>query len=150
MNKAEAAELLAFAAAFDQRTIGNADVEAWALALADVPWDGSTRAAVAAFYGAPDGGAAGGERRFMQPHNVRTGRTRIRHDRLARVVEPTPNEVEGVAYHEELRAIRRAIADGDIPDQAAAERYTQWGGSLYREHQRREQIAGGGGIRELA
>jgi len=147
--ESEAAELLAFAAAFDQRTTGHADVQAWALALADVPWDGSTRAAVAAFYGVPDGGGTPGERRFMQPHNVRTGRTRIRHDRLARIVEPAPNTVEGVAYHDELRALRKAIADGDIADQAAADRYTAWGGSLHLLAQR-GHLAPGEERREIA
>lgn len=136
MNKAEAAKLLTFCAAFDQRTIGSADVEAWALALADVPWDDSARAAVAAFYGAPGGSDDRDARRFIQPHHVRTGRTRIRHDRLARVVEPTPNTVEGVTYHDELRAVRKAIADGLIKDQADAEQYTAAGESMHLIYQR--------------
>jgi hypothetical protein len=37
MMKSEVAQLLAFCAAYDQRTIGKADVEAWAEAL-DSPW----------------------------------------------------------------------------------------------------------------
>jgi hypothetical protein len=37
MMKSEVAKLLAFCAAYDQRTIGKSDVEAWAEAL-DSPW----------------------------------------------------------------------------------------------------------------
>lgn len=147
MNKAEAAELLTFAAAFDQRTIGNADVEAWALALADVPWDDSTREAVARFYRTPP--KDGEERRFLQHHNVRTYRSRVRVERLERIVEPTPNAVEGVSYVDELRALRKAIADGTIADQAAAERYTAWGGSMHLLAQR-GQITPGEQRREIA
>ena len=44
-------------------------------------------------------------------------------------------EVE-VTYGEELRAIRRAIADGRIAEQADAEAYTAWGGSLHLAYQR--------------
>lgn len=135
MNKADAAKLLAFAAAFDQRTIGDADVHAWALALADLPWDDTAREAIAAFYGTTGPHGAPEERRFIQPHHVRTGRARIRHDRLARIVEPAPNHVEGVTSAQELRALRRAIADGEIPDQTAADRYTAWGGSLHLLHE---------------
>lgn len=135
MNKADAAELLTFAAAFDQRTIGNADVEAWALALADLPWDDSARAAIAAYYGSAGGYPATGERRFIQPHNVRAGRARIRTDRLERIVEPAPNTVDGVGSCAELRAIRRAIADGHIDGEPAVEAYRRWGGSLHLAYQ---------------
>jgi hypothetical protein len=150
MRKSDAAELLAFTAAFDQRTIGHADVEAWALALADVPWDDTARQAIADFYGTAGGYPATGERRFIQPHNVRAGRSRIRNDRLARIVEPPPNVVEGVRSYEEVRALRKAIADGEIPDQAAADRYTAWGGSLHLLHQQRDGIDPGDGPREIA
>lgn len=141
MNKSDAAELLTFAAAFDQRTIGNADVEAWALALADIPWDDSTRAAIAAFYGAPGSTDDRDTRRFVQPHNVRAGRSRIRNDRLARIVEPTPNPHAEVTYGEELRAIRRAIADGRITDEQDVENYRRWGGSLHLAYERGESPA---------
>lgn len=150
VKKSEAAELLAFAAAFDQRTIGHADVEAWAVALADIPWDGTARQAIADHYSAPGGHPATGERRFIQPHNVRVGRSRIRNDRLARIVEPPPNPVEGVRSYEEVRALRRAIADGEIADQAAADRYLAWGGSLHLLHQQNGQITPGDGPKEIA
>jgi hypothetical protein len=37
MNRAEVARLLALAAAYDRRTVGDADIAAWAAALADIP-----------------------------------------------------------------------------------------------------------------
>lgn len=134
MNKSDAAELLAFAAAYDQRTIGNADVEAWALALADIPWDDTTRTAVAGFYTQPaptydPTGAFG--RRSIQPHHVRAGRVAIRNDRIARLPQPCPNPVYGVTEQEELLAIRAAIADGHITTTAQLHAYERWGGSLH-------------------
>lgn len=128
MNKAETAQLLTLLAAFDQRTLDQTDVEAWHMALKDVPLDESTKDAVAAFYG--DSG--GEERRFMQPHNLRTGRKRLRADRLEKITpRPAPNAVEGVSSPEEERAVIRAIGDGVISSQADAEAYTAWGGSLH-------------------
>ncbi|MFK0297225.1 hypothetical protein ACIQU6_43090, partial [Streptomyces sp. NPDC090442] len=47
MTPADAAELLSLCAAFDRRTIGEADAHAWARALHDVPLDEDTRTAVA-------------------------------------------------------------------------------------------------------
>lgn len=136
MNKADTAELLAFAAAFDQRTIGNADVEAWTLVLADTPWDDTTREAIALYYRtAPQNPE---ERRFLQVHHVRTYRSRVRQRRFDHVREPVPNTVEGVHYCDELRAVRTAIADGRIKDQADADAYERWGGSLHLANQRGE------------
>lgn len=150
VKKSEAGEALAFCAAFDQRTIGHADAEAWALALADVPWDDTSRQAIADFYTAPSSDYDRDSRRFIQPHHMRTGRTRIRERRLAAIAEPPPNTVPGVGYHDELRALRKAIADGDIADQAAADKYTAWGGSLHLLHQERDQLGPGDGPREIA
>jgi hypothetical protein len=138
MKKSEATEALTFCAAFDQRTIGHADAEAWALALADVPWDDTSRQAIADFYTAPSSDYDRDSRRFIQPHHVRAGRARIRNDRIARIVEPTPNPHDEVTYGEELRAIRRAIADGRITDEQGVENYRRWGGSLHLAYQRDE------------
>ena len=146
MNKAETAELLTFAAAFDQRTIGNADVEAWALTLADLPWDDSTREAVALYYRTPPQNPE--ERRFLQVHHVRTYRSRVRRRRLDSIREPAPNEVEDIDFCDELRAIRTAIADGRMKDQRAADAYEKWGGSLHQAMQR-EALADGPSRGEL-
>lgn len=39
MTRSEAARLLAIAAGIDQRTIGDADVQAWQMVLADIDYD---------------------------------------------------------------------------------------------------------------
>lgn len=138
VNKAETAELLTFTAAFDQRTIGRADVEAWAIALADVPWDDTTRTAVANFYSSPAyAGDPGGEaqRRFMQPHQLVAARARIRKDRIERLPMPCPNSIPGVSEGDELRAIAKAIGDGAITTRAELAAYERWGGSLHLAQQ---------------
>lgn len=127
MKKSEVPLLFALLAAFDQRTTGHADVEAWYLALKDVPWDESTMEAVATFYGGP--GAQ--ERRWMQPHDLKRCRRKLREDRLERITLPPPNDVEGVPSPVEERAVIRAVGDGVISNQQEAEAYTAWGGSLH-------------------
>ncbi|MFF9568469.1 hypothetical protein [Streptomyces sp. NPDC014685] len=80
MDKADAAELLGYCAAFDNRTVGEVDATAWAAALHDVPYDDDATGAVARFYGTAPGRE--GERLWIQPHHVRTGRLAIRQERL--------------------------------------------------------------------
>src|SRR4051812_39890189 len=71
--------LLARAAAFDNRTVGRVDAEAWAAALHDVPYDDDATAAVARYYGtAPKDPST---RLWIQPHNVRSLRKTIRSER---------------------------------------------------------------------
>jgi hypothetical protein len=130
--------MMEFITAFDRRTVGFAETEAWAMAMGDVPWDESTRQAIAEFYSAP--GRDGD--RFIQPHHVRAGRSKIRSDRLDRVPEPVPNDVDGVDYLDELRAVRRAIADGRILTEADAERYREWGGSMHLAYRRGNPVVG--------
>lgn len=79
MNRSEAALLLARAAAFDNRTVGRVDAEAWAAALNDVPFDDDATAAVARFYGTPPKDPS--TRLWIQPHNVRSLRKTIRSER---------------------------------------------------------------------
>lgn len=80
MDKADAAQLLGYCAAFDNRTVGRVDATAWAAALRDVPCDGDALDAVARYYGtAPE---RPGERLWIQPHHVRAGRLAIRKERL--------------------------------------------------------------------
>lgn len=47
MTRSEAAQLLAIAAGIDQRTIGDADVQAWQMVLHDIPLDAATAALTA-------------------------------------------------------------------------------------------------------
>lgn len=79
MNRSEAAMLLARAAAFDNRTVGRVDAEAWAAALHDVPYDDDATAAVARYYGTPPKDPS--TRLWIQPHNVRSLRKTIRSER---------------------------------------------------------------------
>ncbi len=92
--------------------------------------------------------AIGSRQPFISPGEIAVETRSLRERRLALIVEPPPNPVEGVRSYEELRALRRAIADGEIADQAAADRYTAWGGSLHLLAQRGQ--LGGGERREIA
>lgn len=134
MDRSEAAELLAFAAAYDQRTVGRADVEAWAMAMtkATVPLDETTREAVVEYYTeTPPAEAGDMGRRFIQPHHVVSIRRRIRTARARRLPMPCPNSVDGVSEGDEIRAIEAAMADGKITSIAEVYAYERWGGSLH-------------------
>lgn len=114
MIKSEAAELLTRAAAFDNRTIGEADAAAWAAALDTLPLDNDTLTAVARYYSAP---AAPGEtgRRWIEPHHVRTWRSKIREERLGTTIpayNPTDPTETGNEFTRRRRAQLTAIADG--------------------------------------
>ncbi|WP_309029057.1 zinc finger domain-containing protein [Streptomyces alfalfae] len=114
MIDSEAAELLTRAAAFDNRTIGEADATAWAAALADLPYDDDALQAVARYYSTP---AAPGEtgRRWIEPHHVRTHRTAIRNERLGTTIpayKPPTEPETGRDFTARRRAQLTAIADG--------------------------------------
>lgn len=104
------------------------------MALADIPLDATVKEAVIAFYSGP----GRDERRWMQPHDLRSARKKIRADRLARITLPPPNDTPGVSYPEELRALERAVGDGRIADQRDADAYTAWGGSLHVSYLRED------------
>lgn len=107
MNRSEAALLLGHCAAFDNRTVGEADATAWASALHDMPYDNDARAAVASFYGTAPKDPS--QRLWIQPHNVRTFRTKIRNARLENFqYEPHPDETVAeylVRYQGQVQAI---------------------------------------------
>jgi hypothetical protein len=116
MDKGDAAELLGYCAAFDNRTVGEVDSTAWAAALHDVPLDDDTTAAVARYYGtAPE---RAGERLWIQPHHVRAGRLAIRQERLGTTlpayVVPTGLET-GEEFIRRRRAQLDAVAAGLMP-----------------------------------
>jgi hypothetical protein len=112
MNRSEAALLLGHCAAFDNRTVGEADATAWASALHDVPYDSDARAAVAAFYGTPPKDPS--QRLWIQPHNVRTGRSRIRSARLENFqYEPLPDETPA-EFLARYKGQVQAIASGRV------------------------------------
>lgn len=125
MTPAQAAALLTRAAAFDNRTIGETDAEAWAAALHDMPFDTDTLNAVARYYSAPTQPNETG-RRWIEPHHVRTWRRRIRDERLGDTIpayEPIRPDETGAQYVTRRRAQLTAIADGTeqpIPIRALA------------------------------
>lgn len=96
--------------------------DVWESVLADTDYADAKTAIIALRRASP----------WIGPSEIDTEVRRMRAARLDRIPEPAPNDVEGVTYHQELRALRKAIADGTITDQAAADRYKAWGGSLHR------------------
>jgi len=112
VTPSEAAQLLGHCAAFDNRTVGKVDARAWAAALHDVPFDADAVAAVAAFYGTPPKDPS--QKLWIQPHHVRTLRTKIRNARLENFqYEPLPDETTA-EYLARYRGQVQAIASGRI------------------------------------
>lgn len=114
MTKGEAAKLLAHAAAFDNRTVGEADAAAWSAALHDLPGDVDAFAAVARFYSEPTRDGETG-RRWIEPHHVRTWRKKIRAERLGDTIPaytPSDRDESGPEFVARRRAQLAAIADG--------------------------------------
>lgn len=72
MNKAEVVLLLTFAATYDYRKTGPADVESWHLALDDLDFDDAKQAVVAHYRNTAD---------RMMPFHVRQGVKAIREER---------------------------------------------------------------------
>ena len=118
MNTAEAGRLLMHAAAFDNRQPSATAAEAWAAALHDLPFDQDGLTAIARYYGtAPQ---RPGDRLWIQPHDIRTGRAAIRAERLDGFqYEPQPGDDNPAQYLRNLRQQQRAVADGNRPAVAA-------------------------------
>ncbi|GGW68159.1 zinc finger domain-containing protein [Streptomyces griseoloalbus] len=115
MTPADAAELLTLCAAFDRRTVGEADARAWAAALNAVPLDDDARAAVARHYADTD--------RWITPAHVIQQRAKIRRDRIDRanvLYDGRPGET-GAESIARRRALDRAIGDGRIAPQTATQ-----------------------------
>ena len=137
MDKGDAAELLGYCAAFDNRTVGKVDATAWAAALHDVPYDDDATAAVARYYGsAPE---RAGERLWIQPHHVRAGRLALRQERLGTTLPAyvVPAELEtGAEFIRRRRAQLDAVAAGLMP-RTDAPRLTGGENSFMQELSRR-------------
>ncbi|MEV5673485.1 hypothetical protein AB0L28_32530 [Streptomyces sp. NPDC052503] len=112
MTPADAAELLTLAAAFDRRTVGEADARAWAAALNAMPLDDDARAAVARHYAETD--------RWLTPAHVRQQRAKIRADRIS-TANVYYDGIAGETGAESIarrRALERAVGDGRIGPQS--------------------------------
>jgi hypothetical protein len=106
MNRYEAGLLLALCSAFDARTVGDADVKAWADVLADIPFD-DAQDAVKDHYAR--------ETEFIKPAHVIAGVKRIRRDRVEHAdasFVPSPEVQSFEDYQRELLEHRRAVGDG--------------------------------------
>ncbi|MFD0074313.1 hypothetical protein ACFVIY_17950 [Streptomyces sp. NPDC127166] len=113
MNSDEAAILLGYCAAFDNRNPSVVAAQAWGAALHDVPLDQDAKDAIAAYYTTtpkdPD------QRLWILPHHVRTLRSKIRSARLENFqYEPRPDETTG-EYLARYRGQVQAIASGRFP-----------------------------------
>lgn len=111
MNRAQVAELLAYVAAFDRRTIGDADVLAWHEVLGDLdPDDAHTTAR--AWYTANHG--------MIAPADIRAGVRSIRVERIQRAQVNPPDGLDPdnpAAYQRWMLAALRATADGrSVPE----------------------------------
>ncbi|MFE0762596.1 zinc finger domain-containing protein [Streptomyces smyrnaeus] len=115
MTPADAAELLTLAAAFDRRTVGEADARAWAAALHAMPLDQDARDAVGRHYAETD--------RWLTPAHVRAQRAKIRAERVERanVVDDGHPDETPAQYLARRRALTRAVADGRIAPQTATQ-----------------------------
>jgi hypothetical protein len=105
VNAEEMGELLASAAIYDNRTVGDADILAWMRAIGDLPY-GDADAAVAAHYGETTD--------RLMPAHVRTRVRSARRDRLERAVVPAPDTDPDASrtYRDGLAAMIRRIGDG--------------------------------------
>ncbi|MFE4328702.1 hypothetical protein ACFRQM_04385 [Streptomyces sp. NPDC056831] len=115
MTPADAAELLTLAAAFDRRTVGEADARAWAAALNSMPLDDDARAAIARHYAETSD--------WLTPAHVRKHRAKIRSERVeaANVLyDGIPGET-GAESIARRRTLLAAVADGRIAPQTTAQ-----------------------------
>lgn len=104
MTPAETAELLALAAAYDQRTVGEFDVGAWHELLRDTD-QGDARTAVLDHYRV--------HRERVMPADVLHRIAAQRLSRLDAAGDPLPwPDPDDPAYFEQLRAARAAVASG--------------------------------------
>lgn len=103
MNVAEAGLLLAKVAGYDNRTVGDANILAWAEALSDVDLGDALAAVAAHFRESTD---------WLMPVHVRRGAELV--DRNRRRAERERLEGEAVE-----RAIERAITQGPLQDRSA-------------------------------
>jgi hypothetical protein len=105
VNAEEMGELLASAAIYDNRTVGDADILAWMRAIGDLPYDDADMA-VAAHYGETTD--------RLMPGHVRARVKAARKDRLDRMVLPAPDADPDspATYRASFAAMLKRLADG--------------------------------------
>ena len=107
MTTDEVIDLLTLMASFDRRTVGEADVAAWTLAVGDLAYRDSQEAVVRHYRE---------HREFLMPADARALVKSIRSDRVARAVIPAPApDLDPRAYKAALAESVRRAADGELP-----------------------------------
>lgn len=112
MTIEETIDLLTVVAAFDRRTVGEADATAWHAAIGDLPFGDSREAVIAHFRECTD---------WLMPAHVRNRVKEVRHQRIqdAGIPAPPPELLDDPrAYGAALQAAAAAIADQRDPDAA--------------------------------
>lgn len=108
ITPADAAEILTIAAAFDRRTVGEADALAWADALHDLDPHDCGQAVRDHYANSTD---------WLMPAHVRAGVKRLRAERMRAVptsaLEPADVDPDDIAEYQQARLrLVRAVADG--------------------------------------
>jgi len=107
MTEDEVTDLLTYMASFDKRTLGDADIDAWAPIMQDLPFPDAMEA-VARHYGRDS-------TEFMMPKHIRDGVKAIRAERIAKSVIPAPPAElcdNPRAYQQALQEATREAGDG--------------------------------------
>lgn len=106
MTRSEVATLLGICAAYDNRTVGDMDVQAWHAVIGDLPFEDS-RTAVLQHYAET--------RERIMPADVRQRVQAMRRDRIERAqIEPPRDPDRPVEYRQEFHRRIAAIADGRV------------------------------------
>lgn len=74
--------------------------------------------------------------RFIAPADIIAVLKRKRISRWEKLPIPCPNTVPGVTEGDEIRALERAICDGEYTTRGQLAAYEKWGGSLHLAYQR--------------
>lgn len=112
MTPEEVIDLLTLMVAFDRRTVGEADVEAWHMAVGDLPFD-DAKVAVVKHYRE--------SREWLMPADVRRAVRAIREDRIKvrPLPAPTPDEAtDPRVYKQRMAEIIRRVGNGKMPFRA--------------------------------
>lgn len=106
MTRDEIIDLLTIAAAYDRRTVGEADITAFHLALGNLPFEDAQQAVVAHYTNSPE---------WLMPAHIRALVRQARERRITRrpIPEPRPELTDDeAAYRTELGTTIRRMGDG--------------------------------------
>ncbi|TDD97589.1 zinc finger domain-containing protein [Actinomadura rubrisoli] len=112
MTDDEVVDLLTLMASFDRRTVGDADVDAWLMAVGDLPF-ADAKVAVVKHYRE--------SREWLMPADVRRAVRAIREERIKvrPLPAPTPDEaVDPRVYKQRMADIIHRVGNGKMPFRA--------------------------------